>query len=366
MKHVTTKLFSLLAACAASIAQAGPLDPPVGPIAPTGKVLTELEPRIAVNATNTPPFGSAKFRITKPGSYYLAADVVGANGDNGILIEASNVTLDLNGFSVVGGPGSVFAISSNSPQTNIVITNGSVRGWGSAGVYLPTATGSRYTNLTVANCGSYGLYAGDNSRIEHCIVRNNLSAGILSSNRSVVANCTSIQNSGDGISLGNGSSAQDCLSSDNTGTGIVGSDASTVLDCTATSNDIDGIRVAWGCTVERCNAFSNTEDGIQIGSYSRVKDSFARTNGSGIRIDANSTRAKIMDNECVQNGTGIKVDGSSNLITGNSCTSSTTVNYVIASGNRVGTIAVLPTSGAINGNSGGSSGTVDAASNYSY
>ena len=39
---------------AAGLLFAGPLDPPVGPITPTFKTLTEVEPRIAINATNTP------------------------------------------------------------------------------------------------------------------------------------------------------------------------------------------------------------------------------------------------------------------------------------------------------------------------
>ncbi|MCH8150310.1 MAG: hypothetical protein IH987_20420, partial [Planctomycetes bacterium] len=33
---------------------AGNLNPPSGPVTPTMKTLTEVEPRIAINATNTP------------------------------------------------------------------------------------------------------------------------------------------------------------------------------------------------------------------------------------------------------------------------------------------------------------------------
>src|SRR6185295_5336210 len=39
----------------------GPLDPPAGPVAPTGKTLTEVQPRTAVNAANTPGTPTAVF-----------------------------------------------------------------------------------------------------------------------------------------------------------------------------------------------------------------------------------------------------------------------------------------------------------------
>ncbi len=39
---------------------AGDLNPPSGPVTPTMKTLTEVEPRIAINATNTPGSGNSK------------------------------------------------------------------------------------------------------------------------------------------------------------------------------------------------------------------------------------------------------------------------------------------------------------------
>ncbi|MHC4976260.1 MAG: hypothetical protein ACYTF7_06600 [Planctomycetota bacterium] len=48
----------------------GPLTPPGAP-APTHKTLTEVEPRTAINATNTPAGVFGTYHITSPGSYYL-------------------------------------------------------------------------------------------------------------------------------------------------------------------------------------------------------------------------------------------------------------------------------------------------------
>lgn len=50
-----------------SRANAGPLTPPGGAVAPSGKTLTEVEPRIAINATNTPGNASVLYRIAQPG-----------------------------------------------------------------------------------------------------------------------------------------------------------------------------------------------------------------------------------------------------------------------------------------------------------
>ncbi|MCC6970990.1 MAG: hypothetical protein IT434_12295 [Phycisphaerales bacterium] len=72
---------ALLAAGAmiSSRVTAGPLDPPAGAVSSTYKTLAEVEPRIAINATNTPGDGANKYVISLPGSYYLTADIVGGN-----------------------------------------------------------------------------------------------------------------------------------------------------------------------------------------------------------------------------------------------------------------------------------------------
>src|SRR5689334_2327995 len=77
------------------VASAGPLDPPAGPVAPTMKTLSEVEPRI--------PIHSLPLTISQPGSYYLAENITAAGG--GITISADYVTLDLMGFSLSGAPG---------------------------------------------------------------------------------------------------------------------------------------------------------------------------------------------------------------------------------------------------------------------
>ena len=60
---------------AAGLVVAGPLTPPAGPVASTYKTLSEVEPRIAINAANTPGNAANLFIINQPGSYYLTGNI---------------------------------------------------------------------------------------------------------------------------------------------------------------------------------------------------------------------------------------------------------------------------------------------------
>jgi len=86
---------------AAAIAAGGPLNPPSGPVSST----PGPEPRTAINATNTPGTALAEFRISQPGSYYLPGNIAAPAGASGILVDASDVTIDLMGFAIQGAGG---------------------------------------------------------------------------------------------------------------------------------------------------------------------------------------------------------------------------------------------------------------------
>ncbi|MBC7772077.1 MAG: hypothetical protein H7210_06265, partial [Pyrinomonadaceae bacterium] len=122
---------SLVVAFAGIIAYtawAGPLDPPAGPVTPTFKTLSEVEPRTAINTANTPGDADSRFKITQPGSYYLTGNITGVAAKSGIEIAASGVSLDLNGFDLVGVPGSLDGITLAANNFNgLEIRNGSVR-----------------------------------------------------------------------------------------------------------------------------------------------------------------------------------------------------------------------------------------------
>ena len=103
----------------------GSLTPP-GPPQPTMKSLSEVEPRTVIAAL--------PITITNSGSYYLTGSLTGVAAFNGITIAASDVALDLNGYALVGVPGSLTGILVPNAQTNLVVRNGVIRNWGGSGV----------------------------------------------------------------------------------------------------------------------------------------------------------------------------------------------------------------------------------------
>ena len=169
-------LITAAAALAAGFVIAGPLNPPGGPVASTYKTLSEVEPRIAINAANTPGDAGCVFKITQPGSYYLTDDVTGVSGKDGIDIVANHVTIDLNGFSVVGVPGSLMGIS-NLSYFSLSVHNGAMTAWGSYGLYNGGEDG-RFNDLTVYRNGYAGLYANVSAVVQRCVAETNGDTGI--------------------------------------------------------------------------------------------------------------------------------------------------------------------------------------------
>ena len=108
------------------------MNPPAGPVASSGKTLSEVEPRVAITLANTPGDANSIFKITQPGSYYLAANIAGVSGKHGIEIAASNVSIDLMGFALEGVLGSLDGVSTEGLRDSLAVRNGTVSGWGSA------------------------------------------------------------------------------------------------------------------------------------------------------------------------------------------------------------------------------------------
>lgn len=364
--HILVPVLSL--AAVAALASAGPLSPPSGAIAPTGKTVQEIfdkvavvsgqvasaEPRTPITQNFTPGDASAMFKITQSGSYYLTGNITGVSGKSGIVIAASGVTIDLNGYQLQGVSGSVEGIGvSATPGVglqNLAVCNGTIRGWGGAGLNLTNGAcrNARVTGVSVHSCGGSGISAGTDSVITGCACTFNSGAGIAVQSDSVVIGCTASVNSAHGVYAESGCTIKDCSAQGNLFNGIAASDASLVTDNSVGSNHWDGVRVSNKCRVYGNNAADN---------------GFA--SGSGAGVHATGSGNRIEGNNCTGADIGIDIDAAGNFITRNTC-STNSLNFSVVAGNACYVVSAN-VSGAISGNSGGLSlGTNDPSANYTY
>jgi parallel beta-helix repeat protein len=330
---------------------AGPLDPPAGPVAPTFKTMTDVEPRIALSAANTPGDADSVFKITQSGSYYLTGNLAGVSGKSGIEIAASNVTIDLRGFTMQGVTGSLDGIASPFGAIGITIQNGFITGW-SDGIDLTLGGQSRVS----------GVNASDNT-----------GGGIRLGNEAIVRECTAFSNGGSGISVsGTGSGViESCIARSNTLDGIILSASGVVRNCEARGNSGAGIRSSSSgySLITECSSVENVGDGIRVGNgatVSRNTCSFNGDAGIGAGIRAIGVDNRIEENNCASNERGIEVTGTSNFIARNTVTGSVVNNWVI-SANNVILVVVASNAGAFTGFSGGTApGSTDPNANFSY
>ncbi|HVZ95024.1 MAG TPA: hypothetical protein VG797_11000 [Phycisphaerales bacterium] len=294
---------SLAALVAWSVpAFAGDLNPPAGAVVPTMKSLTDVEPRIAINATNTPGDATNLFRITQPGSYYLTGNVNGVSGKSGIQITASGVTLDLGGFALIGVGGTLDGISMSGFRENIVIRNGHVRTWGRHGVTVTMDSG-RIENIFAVSNGGWGI---DNNSggtfttyIVGCEARDNgsavgLTGGIRAGFTAIVQGCLARNSIGQGFAAVGNCRFENCSSSFSSTDGFnVGVDA-TLIGCSVNiSTGGAGISCGARALIRECSVVSATGDNIVVGASSSVINCVSTSSGTGHGINANGANCTI-------------------------------------------------------------------------
>ncbi len=258
----------LLAAGGAMVAVAGPLSPPAGPVAPSFKTLSEVEPRIAINATNTPGDANSLFKITQRGSYYLTGDAAGVPGKYTIQIAADNVTLDLNGFALTGGSMGVYVSAPvNTTRGNVTIRNGSISDCG-AGADATQVTGPVIEGLNVRACVT-GIHAGPFALVARCSV-DHCNTGISTQNGARIRECQSNHNTASGMEVRDGGTVEDSTVSFNGFRGIDAWSEVTVRNCCVMDNAENGIDALEGCVVGSCSVRANVNDGVHVGADSVV------------------------------------------------------------------------------------------------
>jgi len=350
-------------------AAAGDLSPPSGPIAPTQ--------RTPIGANTTPGDNDGTpsvYKISAAGSYYLTGNVAGESDKIGIEIAASGVTLDLNGFDLVGVAGSLDGVRTTvTDLTNIAVVNGSVRNWGGMGVNLAFAPfpshNGRVADVVASGNGNTGIFAGSNSVVTRCNARQNTGFGIATGAGSTITQCAASGNSVNGFQGSGSCTIADSAAYQNVGLGIATGGGSTITRCSATDNGSHGIFTHIGTVVTDCFAGYNGGDGINAWRDTTVRGNSCVLNGdsgAGAGIHVTAADNRIEGNNCTNNDWGISVDGPGNFIARNTCSGNTTTNWSVAAGNVC--LVVTATAGAaIVGDSGGSApGSTDPNANFTY
>jgi hypothetical protein len=259
----------------------GALTPPGAP-APTMKSLDQIEART--------PISSLPFIISSSGSYYLTKNLSVTTG-NALTINASQVTVDLNGFTISSTASSAngTGIALASGLADIAIFNGHIKGGVtySGGTYSgpgfangieysgTTPTNARVTGVSVVGCQFDGIYVGTNSVVESCTVQTIGGDGIVGGGvfRSTATEC------------GNGGiaahTASDCYALI-TGSGTALS-AVNAINCEGQSNGGIGL---YAYTASNCYGSSSSGTGMSV--VTTAINCQGVSSGGGDGLDANN------------------------------------------------------------------------------
>lgn len=374
MRHSpqTLAVVALLAAAALPhllLAQ-GSLTPPGAP-AVSMKTLSQVEPRIPIDTVASA--GTGRYGITAPGSYYLTSDISRGASACVIEIQASNVTIDLNGFRIVEttGPSPIIRIERAAQRSNIVIKNGTVeapaltfialtgstnfvnnltvldvkiRSTDGAGTIgnLSNMLAPRFERVQITNCNGplILLAAGSEASgtIKDCSSQNGaltpFTGNLTVFQADSVINCTvnGAQASGNATGIA-GNSIRGCTVI-NVGTSAagqsIGINATNVIDCNvrtvgsaSTGTGTAGIvgMVVRGCFVSSLGSSGSTGNVTGIGASSLVEDCMVTSlNGAATITGINATVA----NRCTANtvtqaaaAAGLTATGISGRLTSN-------------------------------------------------
>ena len=347
-------LLVVLGARSAALAQ-GSLTPTGAP-APTMKSLAQIEPRT--------PISALPFTIVNPGAYYLTTNLTGINASHGITISTNDVTLDLNGFSLLGAPGALTGIFSSSQPTGVTVRNGTIRNWPNAAINF-VGTDTTFDGLNVySNSSSFAVTAGTLTKVRNCTValnaaglslgqgsvvsdsfiRHNTGHGLQAGDATAVRHCTIFGNGGSGVVLGNASSMESCTIRTNGQNGIIGLANNNVTRCNISQNNSNGVSLTFGSLVTGCVVSSNKVDGIRISARCTVTGNhcdYNGTTGNQAGIRATSTDNRIDENNLTVNINGILSDVGYNLILRNKATLTTT-NYAFHAQDLAGPTSSSP------------------------
>jgi parallel beta-helix repeat protein len=250
---------------------------PLAALAADGTKLIDQARALAGGLT---PGDAAGFPVTisQSGSYRLSGNLTVPNADTtAIEVTADYVTIDLNGFAILGPTectgepttcvptGTGDGIHANSRKA-ITVLNGKIAGMGSSGVALeglfPADEGAIVRGVQSISNGQYGIRAVSGATVSGNVARRNGAHGIFVDLGTVSGN-TATSNGGDGIKAGGGGTV--------TGNTVVG-------------NDGDGIEVGHGL-VSGNAVLSNAHRGLFMGQSTGYLGNTLIDNGAAHSVE---------------------------------------------------------------------------------
>ncbi|MEM1321273.1 MAG: right-handed parallel beta-helix repeat-containing protein [Bacteroidota bacterium] len=288
------------------------------------------DPRVPIDSVahfaNYGSVGYASYVITEPGSYYLTKNVLSAqSGAFGIVIDADNVVLDLNGYTIIGdrttnpfssppteAGGTGDGIHLEGARKHITIKNGIVDSWAGSGIAGSACTRSSFYDLSIRNHGKHGLEIDDFNVVLRCAVFYCYLNGFDIGESCVLVHNTSGRNAGYGFRLASYNQVTNCNAGRNGNDGFDLGNQSSIINCISTYNEASGIEGSIGITIKGCIANNNWQAGFNLFSDASISGCTASYNGtslpratldstffSGIVVGGNS--GYVFNNQCVGN-----------------------------------------------------------------
>lgn len=250
---LTAKHFCLVLAMFVSVASVSadyltPAGPP-GSSATVMPTLTQIEPRQIID--------SLPYEITNSGPYVLTKNLTGSPGNYGIVVRTNSITINLNGFTLKGVPGSLSGISVPDPCSFVVIKNGVISEWGQNGISGLPANNSKIEDLLVSNNGYDGASLGTNCSVLRCSATANAYRGFIVGADCTIMESTARGNLDTGFQTLSGCVIQKCLADKNGNYGFDVDRVGQISACTAAGNGNNGFNLQHSCSVLDSCAYMN-------------------------------------------------------------------------------------------------------------
>jgi parallel beta-helix repeat protein len=288
---------------------------------------------VTINCLNDPGL-----TISTSGRYRLTRSVTDCVSAMAVRIDASNVSLDLDGRKIDGdgGPASMGVAVFG---TNVTVSNGSIEEFFANVGVSNGADGARLRNLTLTG-GGIGVNAGSAGvAVSGSAVFENLTWGIISAGPGTFRDNVVARNGSAGIETGAASRvSKNSLIENGTDGLVLNGDAGSVAGNVITGNLDNGIRATGSGNVIRSNTIDENSDSgiVLVEDENTISKNKIEVNGlNGIQMENTSNKNSVAKNTIRgQLGDGVLDSGELDVFTKNTVTGNAGSGFNVASDHR--------------------------------